>query len=456
MTRLIKNELFKIFHKKIIYILMIICVFMTTALAILQNITFDFDFPIAEVKEEDYNLKNTEELDYFISDKTEYDIYQIIKEKGYKYDSPEYYYVEHMLRGKILDKYYAQYQNKNNYAEVKAEYDKAYEFLDHFDAMKIVKDERDSYVINEVDKEHDLYDIKVLDYRIKHNIPYSSKSEELDSLSYYYDNYKEALDILNNKKNIKNNELVSLRERIATFKTLDYQLDHDLYHEKDSNYDTTKDAYLSIMKSITFMELFVIIVFSSTIINEEFNKGTIKQLLVKPYTRTKILFSKIITVCIIILLFQLWQIIVDCTASLIVNGGIDTSSVLVYDFNINSVKEVNVILYGLINFVCLLPKYLILMLITILCSLLINSNALAITVGYGVNVFASLATIMNLKMVGGLLFTNCWNFQEFLYGGISSIPYVTFTKSFIISLLLIVILLVSSLLIFNKKDIKNI
>ena len=96
------------------------------------------------------------------------------------------------------------------------------------------------------------------------------------------------------------------------------------------------------------------------------------------------------------------------------------------------------------------------MLITILCSLIINSNALAITIGYGVNVFASLATIMNLKMLGGFLFTNCWNFQEFLYGGISNIPYVTFTKSFIISLLLIAMLLVSSLLIFNKKDIKNI
>ena len=44
----------------------------------------------------------------------------------------------------------------------------------------------------------------------------------------------------------------------------------------------------------------VIVMIAGTIVSEEFNKGTIKLLLVKPYSRLKILLSKYITTLIIL------------------------------------------------------------------------------------------------------------------------------------------------------------
>ena len=44
----------------------------------------------------------------------------------------------------------------------------------------------------------------------------------------------------------------------------------------------------------------IVVMIAGTIVSEEFNKGTIKLLLVKPYSRNKILLSKFITVLIMV------------------------------------------------------------------------------------------------------------------------------------------------------------
>ena len=55
---------------------------------------------------------------------------------------------------------------------------------------------------------------------------------------------------------------------------------------------------------------------AGTIVSEEFNKGTIKLLLVKPYTRNKILLSKFITTLIMIV----FVIIVTITMQILIGG----------------------------------------------------------------------------------------------------------------------------------------
>ena len=60
--------------------------------------------------------------------------------------------------------------------------------------------------------------------------------------------------------------------------------------------------------------LFIIIIsimITGTIISEEFNKGTIKLLLVRPYTRRKIMLSKIIAAIICIILAMLCMILIQ-------------------------------------------------------------------------------------------------------------------------------------------------
>ncbi len=53
----------------------------------------------------------------------------------------------------------------------------------------------------------------------------------------------------------------------------------------------------------------MIVMIAGTIVSEEFNKGTIKLLLVRPYSRNKILLSKFITVLIMII-FSILAIVI--------------------------------------------------------------------------------------------------------------------------------------------------
>lgn len=57
------------------------------------------------------------------------------------------------------------------------------------------------------------------------------------------------------------------------------------------------DLFASLTEMTSFLNLFVVIV-AASIVAEEFSRGTIKFLLIRPYTRSQILFSKFI-VCLI-------------------------------------------------------------------------------------------------------------------------------------------------------------
>ena len=54
------------------------------------------------------------------------------------------------------------------------------------------------------------------------------------------------------------------------------------------------------------ISLLVAVLIASGIISDELDKGTIKQLLVKPFTRNKIFMSKLIASMIIVLFFMVY------------------------------------------------------------------------------------------------------------------------------------------------------
>ena len=79
----------------------------------------------------------------------------------------------------------------------------------------------------------------------------------------------------------------------------------------------------------------MIIMVAGTIVSEEFNKGTIKLLLVKPYSRYKILLSKFLTILIMIV----FSILVVIGMELLVGGilfGFDSLSIPVVEYNFNT------------------------------------------------------------------------------------------------------------------------
>ena len=205
----------------------------------------------------------------------------------------------------------------------------------------------------------------------------------------------------------------------------------------------------------------IAIMFAGTIVSAEFNKGTIKNLLVRPYTRNKILLAKFIT-SIIMLLFGF---VVIGLIQAIVGGfvfGFENyrSSVAIFDFATRSVQEMSFVKYILISILARLPKYLLLTTLAFALSTITLSSPLALTftfVGY------SAATAINtvaqsFEKAWFLKFfvTPNWDFTEFLFGKMPSFKEISLPFSAMICLIYFAIMIVASFAIFKKRDVKKV
>ena len=118
---------------------------------------------------------------------------------------------------------------------------------------------------------------------------------------------------------------------------------------------------------------------AGTIVSEEFNKGTIKLLLVKPYSRKKILLSKFITVLVMIV----FAIVTILAMEVIVGGlmfGFDSLSVpvVVYNFNTNMIQEINVFAYLGTQIIMILPSIILLATLSFALSTIFTNSPVAI------------------------------------------------------------------------------
>ena len=109
----------------------------------------------------------------------------------------------------------------------------------------------------------------------------------------------------------------------------------------------TSSAKGILLSTFDEYEIFLIVMFMMTagvIVSEEFSKGTIKLLLIKPYKRSTILASKFITsiivAIIVILLVLLMQFVVG---GLIQGFDSFRNPTIIYDHTINNVKQINTI-----------------------------------------------------------------------------------------------------------------
>ena len=102
--------------------------------------------------------------------------------------------------------------------------------------------------------------------------------------------------------------------------------------------DSLKGILENFYNQLGIFMLAVIIMVAATIVSEEFNKGTIKLLLVKPYSRTKILLAKFLTTVIM----TVFIISITILMQILIGGilfGFDSLSlpVIEYNFNTNSI-----------------------------------------------------------------------------------------------------------------------
>jgi len=191
--------------------------------------------------------------------------------------------------------------------------------------------------------------------------------------------------------------------------------------------------------------LIAMVIVLGGIVADEFNKGTIKQLLVRPHSRIKILFSKMIAGMIVILGFVVFFDLISVGYSLILyKFDINTFSlpIVVYDFSTRSVVEYSTLKYCFVNLLAILPEYIIIFLFMIFlgCATL---NSVLTTIGgmalpLGVMIFGD-SLSDKIQAISPL---NCWDLSSFLFGGISYNQYATLGKSISVCIITMVVLLI--------------
>ena len=211
------------------------------------------------------------------------------------------------------------------------------------------------------------------------------------------------------------------------------------------------------------MELILIkqmIMIAGTIVSEEFNKGTIKLLLVKPYTRKQILLAKFITVLIMVA-FSIFALII---MELIVGGiifGFNSLSVpvLEYNFETSSLEIIPIFTYVGIKILTQLPIDILLATLAFAFSTIFTNGPLAIAIpllGYmSADSINLLVTQFKIDFMRFFVSLN-WDFSEYLYGNLPSMEGMTLGFSAIICLIYFLVMIIPTFIIFKKKNIKNI
>lgn len=482
MINLVKNELVKIFHKKGIYILSGILVGIMALSLIVSKIDLssmieekytNTYYDELEENLESYDLNDKDEVMWYVDDKVELEIYKL--KKDLKYDSPKYYYIDNELQNVMVNMYNAKYSNKNEaeYEQLKIEYDEMIKNLDDFDWKKSILESK-----NELDKEKaELvsslknatkeekaniqeeidnlgYQINALNYRLNNDV-----APSYTNASYMVDNYVSAAmsySSLNKDESAYKDrkELIRKREIIKEYNEVKYKIENNIVPK---NSVTLQYEASSLFGQTDMIVLIAFLIIAGGIIAEEFNKGTIKQLLLRPFTRSQILVSKIIAAVIATFIFACFYYFMDLLIVGLMNNEFKSifEPMIVYNFKTESVVEYSTFTYCLLNILATLPEYFLMFAICILVGILTTNTVACVISIFGVDFLNGLLSAFLPEKIAAFMPTNCMNFVEYLFGGISSNKYQTLLSSSIVYVVTLVVIVTISFVVFKKKDIKN-
>ena len=299
-------------------------------------------------------------------------------------------------------------------------------------------------------------DEEVAEIRLNKDIPYGDDFRN-KALNTYQ---SESKNVVNMEKESKELEYEEKREYNTSLEKREinrYILENNVDINKAND---IRGILKNLFSEYGLFIIVMIIMIAGTIVSEEFNKGTIKLLLVKPYSRNKILLAKFITVLIMIL----FSIVAVVAMELIVGGiifGYNSLSIPVLDYNFTtgSLEVMNIFTYLGIEIVTQLPKLILLATLAFACSTLFNNSAVAIAIpllGYmSADMINMLVTQNKIQFMKFFVSLN-WNFEEYLFGSLPSMEGMTCGFSIIICVLYLIIMLIPTFVVFKKKNIKNI
>ena len=297
---------------------------------------------------------------------------------------------------------------------------------------------------------------EIAEYRLKKNIPYG-----VDYLNIALTRYQTSSETLISydleNKELDFEEQKEYNNALTTKEESRYIIETGTDINKS---DSLKGSLQYFYSQYGVFIIVVIIMIAGTIVSEEFNKGTIKLLLVKPYTRNQILLSKFLTVLII----SAFVIVSTILMQILVGGilfGFESlfEPVVVYNLSTNVIQEINIFAYLGIQTLTQLPIIILLATLAFAISTIFSNSALAITVsllGYmGASIINQLAMAYNLTFMKYFVTMN-WDLSQYLFGGLPYMEGMNLITSIIICVVYLLIMLIPTFIIFKKRNIKNI
>ncbi len=483
MIKLVKNELIKVFSKKSIYIILLVCL----AFVILTNFIYK-SFKSStnindnkeyinnlEVEQETIDLTNSKNTEWYVSNQTEIDIYNL--QEKYGINSWQASLIQSELYETIYQiNYltYGKYKNETELKKLQKSYSKIIAKFDSDDWRSFVNDEITE--LNNVLKEQNKVldkakgttaislaqknifltelSIEIANMRLDKDIPYGSDYLN-DAINLYQGNKITWYEIKDENRDYEQ-ELV-FKEASKNIAMSKYTIDNKYDPSNDAN---MRSMYINFLDEFQFFIILIIIFTCGAIVSEEFNKGTIKTLLIRPYPRWKILLSKFIT-CILMVLFAYLSIFIFQSAVGMIIYGPSSLSVPVvnYNFMSNSIIVQNIFIYMALAFIAILPMLILIATLAFMLSVLIGNTAAAIAISFVGSIISNIINILVIKYNVSFMryfVTLNWDFTDYLYGGSSYFKYTNLKFSVLICLIYFVIMIITSFIVFNKKNIKNI
>ena len=487
MSNLIKNELTKIFKKKTIYITMLLIFLMIVFINCMNKYSNSSTYSaymysesyIESLKDELSNLnpEKPSDVTLYINLKSELDLSNLMekyKDSDWKLsiinDRISPYITEINTYTYGADKSEEQARKATKEMEnIIAKLDEndwkyfANEDLQNANSMieelnKQKAQTQDTEIIKGLNNEIENAKVEkeIAEYRLKKNIPYG-----VDYLNIALTRYQTSSETLISydleNKELDFEEQKEYNNALTTKEESRYIIETGTNINKS---DSLKGSLQYFYSKYGVFIIVVIIMIAGTIVSEEFNKGTIKLLLVKPYTRNQILLSKFLTVLIIsefvIVSTILMQILVG---GILFGFGSIFEPVVVYNLSANAIQEINIFAYLGIQTLTQLPIIILLATLAFAISTIFSNSALAITIsllGYmGASIINQLAIAYKLTFMQYFVTMN-WDLSQYLFGGLPYMEGMNLITSIIVCVVYLLIMLIPTFIIFKKRNIKNI
>ena len=469
--RLLKIEIKKVFKRKSIYVIWILMLLFCFVNSFLYWRDYDDEgrYLYSEEENIEAELKTLEEEERGVPQNTDQAVLiktkiELLKlKKSFSKDSWQYAKINDYLYGIVYEKN-VHFED----SEVLARYHDLVLKFKNNDYLYFLEQEKDDVLRQITEKKEEILEstgdvllekelkveeetLDVLNYRIKNHI-----KEDTGYLNQALVGYVQAREQLKEMSKNTYSEKLAYQELKKEKEVNAFILKSKVNYKQEN----TVNALLSgIMNDYEFFFVVIILMVSSTLICDEYQSGTFKFLLIKPVSRFIILLSKYFTS----LLVFLFSILLIFCFQFVLGGiffGFDSLNlgVIVYDYGLDKVLNLNIFLYFFYSFLSKMPFYLMISLISLFLGVFTASTITSMIIPLMLSIFSSL--MLDLAVSHKLYWMKylpnfLWRFSDYLFGASSKLEGLGLLFSCIWYSIYFLILFFLVVRLFQKKDIRN-